>query len=97
MWCEDRKVVQLVELTVPHEDNIDAAQGRKDERYEHLLEDCGDAGWSAVHVSVEVGCRGFISNRLRRWLLLMGLTHHQANTTMKEIQATVEKASHWIW
>ena len=33
VWCPGRKVVMLVELTVPHEDNIEAARIRKDARY----------------------------------------------------------------
>ena len=44
VWCTEKKVVFVVELTVPHEDNINAAQSRKDDRYEELLEKCEDAG-----------------------------------------------------
>ena len=97
VWCAERKIIHLVELTVPHEDNIDAAQERKDERYKGLLEECEEENWSATHLSVEVGCRGFIGERLRRWLTRIGLNSRQKNSTMKEIQETVEKASHWIW
>ena len=94
VWCEERKIVHLVELTVSHEDNIDAAQIRKDERYEQLLDDCEESGWSAKHFSVEVGCRGFIGKRLRCWLFAIGLRHRQVSSIMKRIQAIVEKASH---
>ena len=38
VWCPARKIVYLVELTVPHEDNIDAAQKRIDDRYENLVQ-----------------------------------------------------------
>ena len=31
VWCTERKVVYLVELTVPHEDNIEAASIRKND------------------------------------------------------------------
>ena len=31
VWCADRKIVYLVELTVPHEDNIEAAYLRKND------------------------------------------------------------------
>ena len=61
VWCEERKIVHLVELTCPHEDNVDAAQVRKDERYEALVRECNeDAGWRATHFPVEVGYRGYI-------------------------------------
>ena len=50
VWCKERKVVHLIELTCPHEDNVDAAKVRKDERYEALVRECNkDAGWRATH------------------------------------------------
>ena len=89
--------MHFVEVTVAHEDNIDAAQVRKDDRYEKLLEECEDANWTATHLSEEVGRRGFIGNRLRKWFTTIGLNSRQANNALKNIQETVEKASHWIW
>ena len=97
VWSPGRKIVYLVELTVPHEDNIDAAKDRKDERYEDLVKECEEAGWSAAHFSVEVGCRGFVGERLRMWFTKIGLNTRQNNAAIQDIQATVEKASHWIW
>jgi len=47
VWSAERKVVYLVELTVPHGDNIEAAHTRKEDRYEKLLEECEEAGWSS--------------------------------------------------
>ena len=89
--------MHLAELTVPHEDNIDAAKDRKDERYAQLLDQCEEAGWSAEHFSIEVGCRGFVGHRMRQWLALIGLPNCKINKLIREIQETVEKASHWIW
>ena len=91
------KVLHLVELTVPHEDNIDAAKDRKDKRYSELLNECEEAGWIADHFSIEVGCRGFVGNRMRKWLSVIGLPKTKRISIIKEIQETVEKASHWIW
>ena len=97
VWCPQRKIIHLVELTVPYEDNIDAAQVRKDDRYEGLLNDCEEAGWNTSHLSIEVGCRGFVGNRLRQWFSTIGLNTRQKIAAIKEVQETVEKASHWIW
>ena len=97
VWCPERRIVYLVELTVPHEDNIDAARERKDNRYEDLVKECDEAGWFAAHFSVEVGCRGYVGERLRKWFSKIGLSMHQSNAAINVIQATVEKASHWIW
>ena len=85
------------ELTVPHEDNIEMAKDRKDERYAQLLNQCEEAGCSAEQFSSEVGCRGVVGNRMRQWLLLMGFPKCKINKLIKEIQETVEKVSHWIW
>ena len=73
---------------MPHEDNIDAAQLRKDERYESLF--CEYFGWQVVHFHVQVGCRGF--DRMKGWLLTLGLSHVKVNKVLKDIQETVEKA-----
>ena len=89
--------MNIIELTVPLEANIDAAQLRKDERYEGLVKDCEDSGWQYVHLPVEVGCRGFVSHRIKGWLLTLGLSHRKVNKVLKDIQETVEKASHFIW
>ena len=97
IWCTENKTLHLAELTVPHEDNIDAAKDRKDERYAQLLDQCEEAGWSAEHFSIEVGCRGFVGHRMRQWLALIGLPNCKINKLIREIQETVEKASHWIW
>ena len=97
VWCTERKVVYLVELTVPHEDNIEAASIRKNDRYEPLIEECEEAGWKATHYSVEVGCRGFVGSRLQRWFHKIGLNSRECSAAIKDIQRTVENASQWIW
>ena len=97
VWCPQRKIAHLVELTVPYEDNIDATQVRKDGRYERLLNDWEGAGWIASHLSIEVGCRGFVGNQLRQWFSTIGLNARQRIVAIKELQETVQKASHWIW
>ena len=98
VWSEELHEVHLIELTVPHEDNIRAAHGRKEERYEELVGECEEAGWKATLFSVEVGCRGFIAESTRKWMkVAAGLNTKQERIMMKDLQETVEKASHWIW
>ena len=82
---------------MPYEDNIRAAHERKEGRYEALVEGCEEAGWKATHFPVEVGCRGFISSSLRKWMRVAGLGPKKTNATARTLQETVEKASHWIW
>ena len=97
MWSKEKKMLELVELTVPFEDNLEDARLRKDERYEQLVDDCREAGRTAWHSPIEVGCRGFVGAPVRRWLLKTGFSSQEASKLIKEIQEVVEKASHWVW
>ena len=97
IWCEDRKIVHLFELTIPFEDNINAAEVRKQDRYEKLVDECEEAGWNAECHTVEVGCRGFIGWRMKKLLNFLGLGKKCELAIIRKMQETVEKASHWIW
>ena len=97
LWSTVTKEVHLVELTVPHEDNISEAHERKERRYDKLVEECEDAGWKTLQFSVEVGCRGFVAESTRRWLKVAGLGMKQQARLIRQVQEQVEKASHWIW
>ena len=44
VWHEEEKMVHLVELTVPHEDNLQDAHHRKLSRYKELVEECEEIG-----------------------------------------------------
>ena len=94
IWNEEEKEVHLVELTVPHEDDINYVHERKDNRSE---EECEEVGWKETHFAVEVGCRGFIATSATKWMRVAGLVPKKRNTITKAHQGTVEKASHWIW
>ena len=74
---------------MPHEDSIIAAHLRKDERYEGLVKDCEDSGWQGFHFPVEVGCREFVSHRMKGWLLKLGLNRRKVNKVSKDIQGAV--------
>ena len=98
LWCEEKNTIYFVELTVPHEDNIEDARIRKDTRYQPaIVKLYKNAGWKAEHVPVEVGCRGFVGNRLRQWFSSIGLSVKTSRQVIKQIQEATEKASHWIW
>ena len=97
IWNEEEKEVHLVELTVPHEDNISLAHERKDSRYWALVGECEEVGWKATHFPFEVGCRGFIATSITKRMRVAGLCPKKRNILTKAVQETVEKASHWIW
>ena len=89
--------MHIVELTVPHEDNVAAAHERKEKRYEKLVDECEEAGWQPQHFPIEVGCRGFVGESVRGWLRRCGLSNRETNNVLRRVQEEVEKASHWIW
>lgn len=92
-----KESVNLVELTVPHQDNMDNARARKIDCCVNFIKKCEDAGRKAEDLPIEVGCRGFFGHIVRRPLLSLKLTHRKVNTTLSNIQTTVEEANHWIW
>ena len=85
---EEEKEVHLVELTVPHEDNISSAHERKENRYEALMRECEEAGWKAMHFPVEVGCRGYITTSITKWMRVAGLCTKKRNIITKALQET---------
>ena len=50
------RVVIMVELTVPWEEQMEAAYERKKDKYADLSATCSQAGWRAFTFPVEVGC-----------------------------------------
>ena len=64
LWSHARKLIILMELTVPAERNAVAANGRKTLRYDGpgaLAGDCRDAGWTVEVLPVEVGTLGLVA------------------------------------
>ena len=55
MWSEVSKTVLLVELTVPWEGGVEAANERKRAKYADLVAECREAGWRTIMWPVEVG------------------------------------------
>ena len=97
LWCEEEREIHIVELTVPHEDNMAAAHERKEARYEELLDECREEGWKAMSFPIEVGCRGFVGHSVKRWLRIAGLGPRESSQLIRKVQETVERASHWVW
>ena len=92
LWCEERKVIKFVELTIPWETNIDDAWLRKDSRYDPLVESCEDLGWEAHCLPIEVGARGFVGHRAHSLLRQLGFTSKEGKDLIRRMQETVEKS-----
>ena len=98
VWSDDQKRAIIMELTISWEDNIKAAEERKAERYEKLVEQCEEAGWEIEYHHIGIGARGFIDKRFNFLIRnRLALTQAKANKLIENIQQTVEKASLWLW
>ncbi|XP_066285801.1 uncharacterized protein [Branchiostoma lanceolatum] len=93
LWSEEAKAVIIVELTVPWEENIQAAFERKKLKYLNLKEQCEMKGWRTLLYPVEVGCRGIAGTSLARLCRDLAV----GKKVMKKMAEEVEKSSFWLW
>jgi hypothetical protein len=64
LWSVRSHVVILLELTCPAEEGIDAAQVRKESKYDGLVRAINDTKtWRARLLTLEVGARGLVGSR----------------------------------
>ncbi|KAK7913726.1 hypothetical protein WMY93_013937 [Mugilogobius chulae] len=66
LLSETTRQVLLLELTVPWEDRIEEAFERKRAKYRELVNQCRSQGWQARCNPIEVGCRGFAGQGVRK-------------------------------
>ena len=58
-------MVLLIELTVPADENIQAAQIRKKARYDELSREINSvSSWNTKIITIEVGARGFVGKSI---------------------------------
>ena len=81
--------VTIVELTVPWDSSCEQAFIRKRDRYEFLVQDVRDRGYKCSNQPLEIGARGFISNRNRG--VLTYLCHILKIRKIREVQKNCSK------
>ena len=97
IWSVKAKIVFVIELTVPCEENFNWAHQPKLEKYEDLREQCVRNGWITNVFPIEVGCRDFIANSTSVFLTNLGLPPSDKRKYMEKIQDRALTASAWIW
>lgn len=75
----------LVELTIPAEEGIEAAHGRKKAKYSEPAAECQEASWKTSIYPVEVGCRGYVGLSTTRLLKYVGVTGGNLRKATKEL------------
>ena len=98
IWNKEKKLVHLLEITVPWESNLGKAEERKEARYEGLVEACEEEGWTAQHSHLGVGARGYVDRKLLQLFQHeMGFTSREVKQLREELQKAAERASLFIW
>ena len=98
IYSPTKRIVVLIELTCPIEDNIAGAYASsKSERYKSLVQDCIANGWNTYLRPVEIGSRGYCSDTLRSCLVELGFSRPQANKAVKEASNAASRCSYLIY
>ena len=91
------KYLVIAELTVPWEERMQSAHEKKMNKYQEIVEESKLRGWSTSLFAVEVGCRGFPSTSLQKFLRCIGLQTRTQKRALKAIGAVAESSSRWLW
>ena len=95
-WSDSKKSVNLIELTVPWEENLEKTHERKKNRYETLRADCVEKSWICHVIPIEVGCRGFLEHSVISFLSKIGITGRSLKVVSNHLQTAAQYASSWI-
>lgn len=97
MWSPSSRRVLLLELTCPAEEGIDAANLRKNARYEALRLAIVEAGWFVEVRPIEVGARGFVARSVPRLLRDLGFSSRELSTLCRTLATVVARCSYTIY
>ena len=97
LWSPGRKIVIMIELTVPWETRAQQAHERKRLKYDQLLADCVQQGWRGWCFPVEITARGFSTSSVWRLTTMLGLRGKIRKEFNKDLAEEAERASCWLW
>lgn len=87
----------LIELTVLYEPRMEWLRMYKFAKYEGLVADLRDDGYTVRFFAVEVDARGLVSKSTYDALKPLGLKGATRNRTMLSLSEAAEKAPCWLW
>ena len=104
IYSKTMKIIIWGELTVPLEENMNAAATRKRKRYSlstkdklSLTEQCKRNGWTVHDFTFEVGSLGWTGHSTRRFLSKLGFKNSQLKWIRKRIERITQRSSYLIW
>ena len=95
VWSREAKSVILCELTVPWEENVEAAHEYKTSKYAGLMTECRERGWKIECYPVEIGCRGYATKSLYILLSKIGVVNRMK--LAGDLMEVATRSSAWIW
>ena len=87
----------IVELTVPSEERIEISGELKREKYQRIVQEGREKGWTVRVWAVEVGCRGFPAASMASFLKDMGIRGGERSRALRRIGEAAESGSRAIW
>ena len=97
MISNSKKIVIMLELTSPMEENIIDRNIYKRKKYNELLENCRSKGWNSYLFCFEVGARGFVSNSFVYTLKTLGIDWNMTNNLKKLVSKIALRCSYAIY
>jgi hypothetical protein len=98
LWSSRARVVILLELTIPAEEGVAAAQVRKEAKYTKLLDEIAASNfWKAKLLTLEVGARGLVATRTFRAFTTLGFTITEAKKMCKAASEVAARCSYAIY
>ena len=91
------KVVIILELTCPCEENMEEWHRVKFQKYEPLATSIKSNGWAVYLFPIEVGARGYCSTSVKSCLLRLGLPPKLVRSSLKQLSLTSLTGSFQIW
>ena len=92
-----KRMVVLIELTSPCEENFDDRHFDKVSRYHALCETIKKNGWRCYFFAIEVGARGYCAQNVRSCFIRLGFNNRRIKTLISDLSSTAIQCSFLIW
>jgi hypothetical protein len=96
IFSERTKAVVIIELNVPRRTYQMPMRWKKC-KYQELVAECENRGWSTNYFPVEVGSRGFYNTSLIKCISALGVPSGKRKIIMDTASKTALRASYIVW
>ena len=97
IFSNAEKIIIMVELTCPSEENFQARHEAKLDKYDDLKTSCIDSGWKCHLFAVEVGARGYVAQTLSSCLSALGLDSRSVRKCVDKTGDEALRTSFWVF